>query len=50
MFGEVKKMICCLSGWNFAKITDVVVHRVHDGKALISPEDTAQLVNTILQI
>ena len=31
-------------GWNFAKITDVVVHRVHDGKALTSPKDTAELV------
>jgi hypothetical protein len=33
-----------ISGWNFAKITDVIVHRVHDGKALTSPKDTAQLV------
>ena len=36
-----------VSGWNYAKITDVVVHRVHEGKALTSPKDTAQLVNNI---
>lgn len=35
-------------GWNYAKITDLVVHRVHDGKALTSPKDTAQLVGYFL--
>lgn len=33
-----------VSGWRFAKITDVVVHRVHDGKAMTGAKDTAQLV------
>ena len=33
-------------GWNFAKITDVLVHRVHDGQALSDDKNTAQLVGS----
>ena len=33
-----------LTGWNFAKITDVLVHRVHDSVALNDDKNTAQLV------
>ena len=33
-------------GWNFAKITDVMVHRVHDGQALQDAKNTAELVFT----
>ena len=31
-------------GWNFAKITDVMVHRVHNGQALQDTKNTAELV------
>ena len=34
-----------LIGWNFAKITDVLVHRVHDGQALNDEKNTAELVS-----
>ena len=33
-----------LPGWNYAKLTDVMVHRVHDGEPLSGPRDTAELV------
>ena len=32
------------SGWSYAKITDVIVHRVHDGQALNDQKNTAELV------
>ena len=32
------------AGWNFAKITDVMVHRVHNGQALQDAKNTAELV------
>jgi hypothetical protein len=33
-----------LAGWIYAKITDVIVHRVHDGQALDGETNTAELV------
>ena len=33
-----------VSGWKYAKLTDVMVHRVHEGVALDGPRDTAELV------
>ena len=33
-----------LTGWNYAKISDVTVHRVHDGVALQDDENVASLV------
>ena len=38
--------ICVINfaGWNFAKITDVMVHRVHNGQALQDAKNTAELV------
>ena len=31
-------------GWNYSKLTEVVVHRIHDGKALNGESDTANIV------
>ena len=31
-------------GWNYAKITDVLVHRVHEGHALQDAKNVAELV------
>jgi len=44
LVGKCEIISTLFKGWNYAKITDVVVHRVHEGKALTSPKDTAQLV------
>ena len=33
-----------LIGWNYSKLTDVVVHRIHNGKALNGDSDTANIV------
>ena len=31
-------------GWNYSKLTEVVVHRIHNGKALNGESDTAKIV------
>ena len=31
-------------GWNYSKLTDVIVHRIHNGKALHGESDTANVV------
>ena len=31
-------------GWNYSKLTDVMVHRIHNGKALNGESDTANIV------
>lgn len=45
-FGHCKIIDVFPLGWNFAKITDVMVHRVHDGQALQDAKNTAQLVHS----
>ena len=34
----------CASGWNFAQLTDVVVHRVRNGEPMTDERNTARLV------
>jgi len=42
---QLRSIVRSGDGWNFAKITDVLVHRVHDGQALNDEKNTAELVS-----
>lgn len=41
---QLRSIVRSGDGWNFAKITDVMVHRVHNGQALQDTKNTAELV------
>ncbi|XP_040572825.1 uncharacterized protein [Lepeophtheirus salmonis] len=41
---QLRSIVRAGDGWTFAKITDVVVHRVHEGVPLNEPKDIAPLV------
>ena len=43
---QLRSIVRSGDGWNYAKITDVMVHRVHDGQALQDTKNTAELVGS----
>ena len=43
---QLRSIVRSGDGWNYAKITDVMVHRVHDGQALHDTKNTAELVGS----